>query len=128
MNIRHQDIEDKFHQLLERYTHQTIEEMPQERYDKFKERFYDDFDDALIMLVDDTVKELVEKENYNRGTLKVGWIIKYQGEPWTVDLVNQSRAKISCMRNFTETDISAKAEVPIIQGDINDEREEEETI
>lgn len=120
MNIRHEDIDNKFHQLLERHSKVTIEDMPQERYDKFRERFYEEFDDELGALINRLVIETVERENYNRGILKVGMIVKYQGEPHTVDLVNGSRARISSMRNFIETDISTRAEIPIIQDAIEE--------
>jgi hypothetical protein len=115
MNIRHPDIDSKFYALLEKHSKTTIDEMPQERFDKFVDRFYEEFDDELGVLINKITIEIVERENYNHGNLKVGMIVKYQGEPHTVDLVNGSRARVSNMRNFIETDISVRAEVPIIQ-------------
>jgi hypothetical protein len=88
---------------------------------KVKEDKIEKYISEVLFLMELDIPRLVEvtiKSEYkNRGTLKKGWIVKYdwKDDLYEVVLVNESRARIVNMTNSSDTaDIAPNAEVIVL--------------
>lgn len=88
---------------------------------KVKEDKIDKYIDEVLFLMELYIPRLVEitiKNEYkNKGTLKKGWIVKYEWKDdlYEVVLVNESRARIVNMTNSSDSvDIAPNAEVIVL--------------